>query len=195
MIAALSAGNARISAPLHAHDLLIQTLRVRIAKLQKQKLGASSEKVEREIEQLELALEDLQAALVEAGIVPASDEGEEPEAAVGTAASPERKPRCRPKVAQGTPRERRELDPGEPCPDCGGALRVVGEDVSEMLDMIAAQLKVIEIARVKKFCCCCERMVQVPAPSRPIPREPWRARRRWPASLSRNSTITCRSIA
>ena len=56
-----------------------------------------------------------------------------------------------------------------PCPDCGGALRMVGEDVSELLDLIAAQLKVIEIARVKKSCRACERMVQAPAPSRPIP--------------------------
>lgn len=38
-----------------------------------------------------------------------------------------------------------------------------------MLDLIAAQLKVIEIARVKKSCRACERMVQAPAPSRPIP--------------------------
>jgi transposase len=45
----------------------------------------------------------------------------------------------------------------------------VGEDVSEMLDMIAAQLKVLEIARLKKSCRRCEKMVQEPAPSRPIP--------------------------
>jgi len=79
-------------------------------------------------------------------------------------------------------RERRELDPGDACPDCGGDLRVVGEDVSELLDSepssaigprtmaSAAQIKVIEIARVKKSCRRCERMVQEPAPSRPIPR-------------------------
>ena len=30
------------------------------------------------------------------------------------------------------------LDPGERCPDCGGALRLVGEDVAEILDFIAA---------------------------------------------------------
>jgi transposase len=72
-------------------------------------------------------------------------------------------------VSAATPRERRTLDPGERCPDCGGDLRVVGEDVSQLLDMIAAQLKVIEIARVKKSCRRCEKMVQVPAPSRPIP--------------------------
>jgi transposase len=41
------------------------------------------------------------------------------------------------------------MDPGETCPDCGGALRLVGEDVSAMIEMIAAQLKVIEIARLK----------------------------------------------
>ncbi len=35
--------------------------------------------------------------------------------------------------------------------------------------MITAQLKVIEIARIKKSCRRCEKMVQVPAPSRPIP--------------------------
>ena len=50
------------------------------------------------------------------------------------------------------------------------ACQSFGEDVSELLDMIAAQIKVIEVARVKKSCRRCERMVQEPAPSRPIPR-------------------------
>ena len=45
----------------------------------------------------------------------------------------------------------------------------MGEDVSEMLDLVAAQLKVLQIARLKKSCRRCERMVQEPAPSRPIP--------------------------
>jgi uncharacterized protein YukE len=59
MIAALLAENAKMSATLQAHDQLIQTLRLRIDKLKKQVFGKSSEKIEREIEQLELALEDL----------------------------------------------------------------------------------------------------------------------------------------
>lgn len=63
MIAALQMENQKMSASLRAHDLLVQALRVRIAKLQKQRFGPSSEKIEREIEQLELALEDLQVAL------------------------------------------------------------------------------------------------------------------------------------
>ena len=171
--AALKEIIAGLQATLRAHDLLVQALRIRIAKLQKQKFGASSEKIEREIEQLELALEDLRVATAEADDTPpeegeALDEGPVP--AEEAEASPEKTRRRRPRVSELTPRERRELDPGEACPDCGGDLRVVGEDVSELIDMIAAQLKVIEIARIKKSCRRCEKMVQEPAPSRPIPR-------------------------
>ncbi|MEN8749663.1 IS66 family transposase [Marivita sp.] len=172
LVAAQQAEIAKMSASLRAHDLLVQALRIRIAKLKKQKFGASSEKIEREIEQLELALEDLKVATAETDSAscdedetleqdPPSEEGKTP---------PEKTARRRPRVSKNTPRERRELDPGDNCPDCGGELRVVGEDVSELLDMIAAQIKVIEIARVKKSCRRCETMVQEPAPSRPIPR-------------------------
>ena len=66
MIAALQAENQKMSASLRAHDLLVQALRVRIAKLQKQKFGPSSEKIEREIDQLQLALEDLEVAMATA---------------------------------------------------------------------------------------------------------------------------------
>lgn len=168
MIATLQAENAKISATLRAHDHLVQALRLRIAKLQKQAFGASSEKIEREIEQLELALEDLLVAVAEAEDAPLDED--EAVAPSSAASEPvENKPRRRPRVSDTTPRERRELDPGAACPDCGGDLRIVGEDVSELLDMITAQLKVIEIARIKKSCRRCEKMVQVPAPSRPIP--------------------------
>lgn len=165
MIAALQAENARMSATLQAHEQLVQALRLRIAKLQKQAFGKSSEKIEREIAQLELALEDLLIAAAEQRDEPL-EEVEPPATEPGTA---EVKLRRRPRVSDETPRERRELDPGTCCPDCGGDLRVVGEDVSELLDMVAAQMKVIQIARVKKSCRRCERMVQPAAPSRPIP--------------------------
>src|SRR6056297_1508805 len=65
MIAVLQAENAKISATLRVHDQLVQALRLRIAKLQKLAFGKSSEKVEREIEQLELAFEDLLVAVAE----------------------------------------------------------------------------------------------------------------------------------
>ncbi len=171
IIASLEAENAKLSAILRAHDLLVQTLRTRIAKLQKQAFGKSSEKIEREIEQLELALEDLQVAMAEANETVGPDgDAEEDIATSNEGTSEEQLPRRRPRISKDAPRERRELDPGDNCPDCGGDLRVLGEDVSELIDMIAAQLKVIEIARIKKSCRRCEKIVQEPAPSRPIPR-------------------------
>ena len=168
MIAALLADNAKMSATLQAHDQLIQTLRLRIAKLKKQVFGKSSEKIEREIEQLELALEDLLIAAAE-GNTSLIDEADETASVVPLADASEKIMRRRPRVSDKAVRERRELDPGSCCPECGGELRLVGEDASEILDMIAAQMKVIEVARLKKSCRCCEKMVQVPAPSRPIP--------------------------
>lgn len=171
IIASLEAENAKLSATLRAHDLLVQTLRTRIAKLQKQAFGKSSEKIEREIEQLELALEDLQVAMAEADDAAGPVGDAEDGIATSSDTAPEDKlPRRRPRISKDAPRERRELDPGDSCPDCGGDLRILGEDVSELIDMIAAQLKVIEIARIKKSCRRCEKVVQEPAPSRPIPR-------------------------
>jgi transposase len=172
MIAALQVENARIeaenakmTATLRVHDQLVQALRLRIAKLQKLAFGKSSEKIEREIEQLELALEDLLVAVAECDEGPIDEAPDEPSQEQPSAPALRRRPR----VSDETLRERRELDPGTCCPDCGGDLRVVGEDVSELLDMIAARMKVVQIARIKKSCRRCERMVQEPAPSRPIP--------------------------
>ena len=169
MIAALQAENARMAATIKAHDLLIQTLQMRIAKLRKQAFGKSSEKIEREIEQLELAIEDLEVAMAKAET---SAPAPMPPSSTSEPQAERREPRRRgrPRIADTVPRERVVLDPGETCPDCGGPLRLVGEDVAEILDLVAAQLKVTETARLKKSCRLCERMVQPAAPTRPIPR-------------------------
>lgn len=172
--AALKVMILQLQATLRAHDLLVQSLRMRIARLKRQAFGKGSEKIAREIEQLEFALESLQVAEAEVAPPP---EPESVETAPASTAQDEQddgeasdKPlRRRPRVSPDTPRERRELDPGESCPDCGRALRLVGEDVSQILDMITARLKLIDVARPKKSCRCCEKMVQCPAPTRPIP--------------------------
>ena len=168
MIAALQAENGRMSATLKVHDQVIQELRLQIARLRKKAYGKSSEKIEREIEQLELALEGLLVAAAEISSQPISEDDEVLETTSEEAQKEKVVRRC-PRVSDKAVHERRELDPGCCCPDCGGELRLVGEDVSKILDMIAAQMKVIEVARLKKSCRCCEKMVQVPAPSRPIP--------------------------
>jgi transposase len=161
-----------MAASSRAYEALIQALKLTIARLKRQKYGASSEKIDREIAQLELALEGLEMAGVAADPAPESDElGDD--AATGTAATAQLLPprrRGKPRISADAPREVITLDPGERCPDCGGVLRLVAEDVAEILDFIAAKLKVVEIHRPKKSCRDCERMVQAPAPSRPIPR-------------------------
>ncbi len=58
----------------------------------------------------------------------------------------------------------------EACPDCGGELKHLGEDVSEILEYVPARFKVIRQVRPKLACACCERIVQAEAPSRPIER-------------------------
>jgi len=182
MIAALQAEKAKITATLRVHDQLVQALRLRIAKLQKLAFGKSSEKIEREIEQLKLALEDLLVAVAEEDEAQIDEGHDEPSPEAGNAPALRRRPR----VSDATLRERRELDSGTCCPGGGGDLRVVGEDVSELLDMIAARIKVVQIARIKKSCRRCEKMVQEPALSRPIPGSG--VRTCWPTFWSRSST-------
>ena len=168
IIAAERAEARRLAASVRAYEALVQALKLRIARLQRQKFGPSSERIGREVDQLRLALEDLEVAAA------AADAMSEPVAAAATAGTPAARatPRRRgkPRIAATVPRERVVLDPGERCPDCGGVLRLVGEDGAELLELVAAELKVIETARLKKSCRCCERIVQPAAPTRPLPR-------------------------
>jgi transposase len=58
----------------------------------------------------------------------------------------------------------------EACPDCGGELKHLCEDISEMLEIERALFKLIRQVRPKLACAGCERIVQSEAPSRPIAR-------------------------
>jgi len=79
-----------------------------------------------------LALEDLEVGMAAADTsVEPPDAKAEPE--VVAEPSPQRRRRGKPRVAADTPRERIVLDPGNDCPNCGGPLRLIGEDVSEIL--------------------------------------------------------------
>ena len=160
IILAQRAEAERMAASVRAYEALIEALRIRIAKLKRQKFGPSSEKIAREIEQLQLALEDLEVAMATGEATAAPAEAEATADARGERTLPRR--RGKPRIAATTPRERVVLDPGERCPDCGGTLRLVGEDVAEMLELVASQLKVIETARLKKSCSTnCEASVAI----------------------------------
>jgi transposase len=172
-VARLAGDVTKVKASLRAHEALVQALRLQIARLKRQKFGSSSEKIAREIEQLELALENLEVAQASTRDEMPSEADEakvSPDTSSAAAPVPPEPRRRKPRATPATPRERIVLDPGEDCPQCGGSLRLIGEDVSEILDLIAAKLKVVETARLKKSCRRCEQISQPDAPSRPIPR-------------------------
>jgi transposase len=140
----------------------IEHLKLLIAKLRRLQFGRKSEKVERQIEQLELKLEDLEAQRVESLPQPACEaDGPKPAPAAKT-----RRP-----LPEHLPRETKTHAPAEPaCPECGGTLKKLGEDVSEVLEWVPASFKVIRHVRPKLCCAGCDKIVQAPAPSRPIDR-------------------------
>ncbi|HKV61540.1 MAG TPA: IS66 family transposase [Candidatus Acidoferrum sp.] len=142
-------------------DSEIEQLKLLIAKLRRMQFGRSSEKLDRQIEQLELRLEALQ--LNDAEKVAALPEAIK-------SAEPVARPVRRPLPAH-LPREVRTYRPKqEACPDCGGKLKHLGEDVSEMLEIEPVRFIVIRQVRPKLACACCERNVQAEAPTRPIAR-------------------------
>jgi transposase len=144
-----------------SRDSEIEQLKLLIAKLRRMQFGRSSEKLDRQIEQLELRLEALQ-------LNDAEKDAALPEAI--KSAEPVARPVRRPLPAH-LPREVRTYQPKqEACPDCGGELKHLGEDVSEMLEIEPARFKVIRQVRPKLACTCCDRIVQAEAPSRPIAR-------------------------
>ncbi len=146
---------------LVSRDNEIEHLKLLIAKLRRMQFGRKSEKLDREIEQLELRLDELEATQAEK--VAAS---QAPAALPANTARPARRP-----LPEHLPRETRKYPPKQTaCPDCGGKLKPLGEDVSEMLEYIPARFKVIRQVRPKLACACCERIVQAEAPSRPIER-------------------------
>ena len=137
----------------------IEHLKLVIAKLRRIIFGTRSEKVSREIEQLELKLEELE-----------TQQAERVTASTETSAPAKAKPVRRP-LPEHLPREVHTHLPGEDaCPDCGGQLRKLGEDVSEILERVPATYKVIRHVRVKMACTKCDVIVEAPAPSRPIER-------------------------
>jgi len=143
----------------------IERLKLLVEKLQRLLFGTKSEKVLRQIEQLELQLEDLQVATAADVHHLAASTGK-PAPAKPAPAKPFRRP-----LPEHLPREiHTHMPDHEACPNCGGKLRELGEDAAEMLEYVRASFKVIRHVRPKLSCQQCERIVQAPAPSRPIDR-------------------------
>src|SRR5580692_72098 len=141
----------------------IETLKLLLSQLRRMQFGRKSERLDRQIEQLELRLEDLQLAQ-------AAEQSTETCPAESSPSVANEKPGRHP-LPEHLPRQSQTHEPKQSaCPDCGGGLRKLGEDVSEMLEYVPECFRVIRHVRPKLSCRDCERIVQAAAPSRPIAR-------------------------
>jgi transposase len=161
---------------LKLKTLEVEKLRMQLAKLRRMQFGQSSEKLAREVAQLELAIEEIEASETAAPPAVTAEPGEATdagEAAAETAATTppdeKRKP-ARRRLPEHLPRQTVVHAPAAACPDCGGSVRVLGEDRSEVLEYVPGHFKVVEHVRPKVSCRTCEAIHQAPTPVLPIER-------------------------
>src|SRR6266478_6249147 len=138
----------------------IEQLKLQIARLRRMHFGRSSEQLDEQIRQLEFKLEELES---EQANLPVP---------VPLPTATERRKSVRRPLPERLPRERVVHEPAATCtcPQCGGVLRALGEDVAEMLEYVPQHWKVIRHVRPKYSCARCEQIVQAQAPSHPIAR-------------------------
>ena len=176
LIAALAAERARAArveaelalARAKAADDAVTIARqnLEIAKLKRQIYGPRSERASRLLDQMELQLEELEAAATEDEIAAERAAAKTTTVAVFCRKRPARQP-----FPAHLPRERVIVPGSTTCPCCGGArLRKLGETVTETLEVIPRQWKVIQHVREKMTCRDCERISEPPAPFHVTPR-------------------------
>jgi transposase len=164
------AGRAAEQAALASAENTIAHLKKLIARLQHDRYGASSERSRKLVDQLELQLAELTTAQAEAKTKA------EINRLASTQTTPDAKQDKAPNHPKRTPlpdhlpRERIVLPSPSACPCCSGTLVKLGEDVTETLEVIPRQWKVIQTVREKFACRSCEAITQPPAPFHPIMR-------------------------
>ena len=162
-IAALEAERDTARSECEAARTEIEKLRLLIRRLQRGRFGRRSEKLDPD--QLQLGLEDLEQTVAAA---------EAAQEAATRSSDHARSPRLRRRNLGALPAHLPRVEvvvdiEDKACPCCGGGLHVVGEDTSEMLDIVPAPLRVKVIRRPRYGCrACAAAVVQAPAPERPI---------------------------
>ncbi len=142
----------------------IAKLRFQLARYRRAEFGRSSEKLARETDQLELAIEALETDQAERLAVAS------PIVAAAIEAASEAQKPARRALPDHLPRE--EIVHAAPCacPACGGPLRRIADDVTETLDYVPGRFKVIRHIRAKLSCRACDTVVAAPAPDHVIAR-------------------------
>lgn len=155
----------RAAAVSSGTEALIARLKLEIEKLRRELYGSRSERKARLLEQMELQLEDLEANATEDEV--AAEHASRPT----TVKSFERRRPSRKPFPEHLPRERVVIAAPESCPCCGSTrLSKLGEDVTETLEVIPRQWKVIQTVREKFSCRQCEAITQPSAPFHVTPR-------------------------
>ena len=163
-VATLKAMLVAATATVADRDAEIANLKLTIAKMQRDRFGASSERGRKLLDQLEMQLAELETAVAQdkaASTLQSPDTGQSDDA---------QKPARRP-LPEHLPRERHVHEAPTACQKCGGErIRKLGEDVTETLEYIPARWKVMQHVREKFTCRDCESISQTPAPNHPIAR-------------------------
>jgi transposase len=164
--ASAKAEAANAQADLSSTEALISHYKLEIEKLRRQLYGTRSERKGRLLEQMELQLEELEATATEDELA-----AEKAAARTRTVRSFQRKRPSRKPFPDHLPRERVVILAPESCSCCGSRkLSKLGEDVTETLEVVPRQWKVIQTVREKFSCRECETITQPPAPFHATPR-------------------------
>lgn len=158
---------ARIIAQSEARirALEVERLKLLLAKARREAFGQSSERAKLLVEQLELAIEDLEEAQ---GAEEAKADLAAPKAGKTRAPRGPRGPR---KLPENLPVERIVEPAPCACGKCGGLrLHKLGEEVTKTLECEPRRWKIVEHVREKFTCRDCDAITETPAPSHPIPR-------------------------
>ncbi len=159
------------AAEIYAKTLHIEKLKMQLATLRRARFGRSSEKLDREIEQLELLIGELeQDAAAEDARAGTTDPAAktDPKAPAKTH---QRKQPVRTPLPAHLPRETVIHEPACTCPGCGSTtFSRIGQDERDVLEYVPSSFKVVQHLRPKLSCRTCETIVQAPMPSLPIER-------------------------
>ena len=146
-------------------EAMVAHLKLLIAKMKRDRFGASAERGRKLLDQLEMQLEELETAAAEDAVAAAAIAPHNTTVRPFTRARPVRAP-----LPAHLPRERVVLPSPANCPCCGGTLAKLGETITETLESIPRSYKVIQTVREKFSCRSCETITQPPAPFHVIAR-------------------------
>ncbi|HVP98709.1 MAG TPA: IS66 family transposase [Roseiarcus sp.] len=150
------------------NQALVAHLRLTIEKMRRELFGARSERKARLLDQMELELEELEASAAEDEL--AAERAGAADGSTPVRAFSRKKPSRKP-LPEHLPRERVVVPAPAACACCGSTrLRKLGEDVTETLEVVPRQWKVVQTVREKFSCRACEGISQPPAPFHVLPR-------------------------